>query len=107
MRDDPSSAAGPVMISVEVAYAEPQEQFLERLQLPAGRTVADAIEASGVSREFPDIDVDPDRIGIFSRKVSLNQVLEDGDRVEIYRPLQADPKEVRRAKAAADAEKAE
>jgi len=107
MRDDAPIGAGPEIITVEVAYAEPQEQFLRRLELPAGGTVADAIAASEVSSAFPDIDIDPGRVGIFSRKVSMSQVLEEGDRVEIYRPLQADPKEVRRAKAAADAEKAE
>lgn len=95
------------MVTVEVAYAEPQQQFLEQLDVPAGSVVADAIEASTVRTAFPHIEVDAARVGIFGRKVSMEQVLSSGDRVEIYRPLLADPKEVRRAKAAADAEKAQ
>lgn len=104
MADNPLSADGASVISVEVAYAEAQHQYVERLELPAGSVVADAIEASSVRKEFPLIEIHADRVGVFGRKVLMTQVLGEGDRVEIYRPLQADPKEVRRAKAAADAQ---
>jgi putative ubiquitin-RnfH superfamily antitoxin RatB of RatAB toxin-antitoxin module len=101
---DGLAAVGAPTIAVEVAYAEPQHQFVEQLELPAGSVVADAIEASSVRTEFPHIEIAADRVGIFGRKVTMNEGLSAGDRVEIYRPLQADPKEVRRAKAAADAQ---
>ena len=87
-------------IRVEVVYALPERQALLSVELPAGSTVAEAIEASGVRREFPDLEIDPEALGIFSRKVSPDQQLREGDRVEIYRPLRADPKEVRRQRAA-------
>ena len=93
-------AERPATIRVEVVYALPERQALLAVELPAGSTVAAAIEASGLRREFPELEIDPQAIGIFSRKVSLEQLLRDGDRVEIYRPLQADPKEVRRQRAA-------
>jgi putative ubiquitin-RnfH superfamily antitoxin RatB of RatAB toxin-antitoxin module len=85
---------------VEVAYATPQDQAVLRVELPAGSTVSEAIERSGIGARFPGLFVDPAAVGIFSRKVSLDQVLRNGDRVEIYRPLIADPKEVRRRRAA-------
>jgi putative ubiquitin-RnfH superfamily antitoxin RatB of RatAB toxin-antitoxin module len=88
-------------IRVEVAYALPERQALLAVELPAGSTVAEAIEASGVREQFPGMEIDPRAVGIFSRKVNLDRVLQDGDRVEIYRPLQADPKEARRQRAAA------
>lgn len=92
-------------IRVEVAYATPARQTLLTVQLPPGSTVAEAIEASGIRDRCPDIPVDPAEVGIFSRKRPLDHILQDGDRVEIYRPLRADPKEVRRQRAAETAEK--
>jgi len=86
------------MIQVEVAYAERSRQFLERVRLAAGATVADAIEACGVATAF-GIDTDPLDAGIWSRPVSRERLLRDGDRVELYRPLQVDPKEARRRRA--------
>ena len=86
-------------ISVEVVYATPDRQELVALELEQGSTVAQAIEHSGLAGKFADFDLDPARVGIFSRKVGLDHVLHDGDRVEIYRPLQADPKEARRQRA--------
>ena len=91
---------GQAMISVEVAYGIPERQAVLRVELPAGSTVAEAIERSGMRAQFPGLVVDPAVVGIFSRKVSMEQVLREGDRVEIYRPLIADPKEVRRQRAA-------
>ncbi len=87
-------------IRVEVAYGEPARQVLLVVDLPAGATLAEAIEASGIRGQFPEMEVAPDRVGIFGRKATLDQELRDGDRVEIYRPLLADPKESRRARAA-------
>ena len=88
-----------VTIQVEVAYATPAKQTLLRIEVPNGCTVAGAIERSGIRAEHPEIEAEPESVGIFSRKVSLEQGLSEGDRVEIYRPLLADPKEVRRKRA--------
>lgn len=88
-------------IRVCVACAGPDGAFLESVELPAGATVADAIERSGIRRRYPDLDIRPDRLGIFSRKTSPESVLRDGDRVEIYRALRVDPKEARRRRAEA------
>lgn len=86
-------------ITVEVVYAGPDHQLMYRLSLPAGSTVMQAIEASGVRQAVPGLLIDPSRLGIFSRKVTPDQVLNEGDRVEIYRPLTLDPKEARRRRA--------
>ena len=90
---------GPPVISVEVACGTPQKQAVLRVELPAGSTGAEAIERSGIRAQFPGLVVDPAAVGIFSRKVSMEQVLREGDRIEIYRPLIVDPKEVRRQRA--------
>jgi len=84
---------------VEVAYATPRKQAIVRLEVPNGCTVAQAIERSGIRAQFPGIKVEAGAVGIFSRKVTLEQELQEGDRVEIYRPLIADPKESRRKRA--------
>jgi len=84
-------------ISVEVVYALPERQVLRRTLLPEGSTVGDAIEASALTREFPEID--PTLVGIFGKRVRPDARLRDGDRIEFYRPLRADPKEVRRRRA--------
>ncbi|THF66437.1 RnfH family protein [Pseudothauera nasutitermitis] len=91
-------AAG--LIHVEVVYALPRRQELVRLSLPAGATVREAVEASGLLGRYPEIDVDgPSKLGIFARLVKGDAVLRDCDRVEIYRPLIADPKAVRKKRA--------
>ncbi|MBY6186332.1 RnfH family protein [Marinobacter hydrocarbonoclasticus] len=87
------------MMQVEVVYALPEQAFLRRLMVPVGSTAEAAIEASGVLERFPEIDLKAQKIGIFSRTVKLSQVLEAGERVEIYRPLIADPREVRKRRA--------
>lgn len=89
----------PGTIMVEVAYGLPDRQALLQVELPAGANLADAIEASGIREAFPELEVAADRVGIWGRKAALNQPLNDGDRVEIYRPLLVDPKEARRARA--------
>ena len=87
------------MIAVEVAYALPEKQLLLCLNVAAGTTVDEAIEQSGIRNYFEDLVIEPDGVGIFSQKVSLDQKLKSGDRVEIYRPLIADPKQIRRERA--------
>ncbi len=88
-------------ITVEVVYALPERQLLQSLQVAAGTTALEAARRSGVSEQFPGLVLDEgSRLGIFGHVVAPTQVLKDGDRVEIYRPLKADPKEVRKARAA-------
>ena len=89
----------PPTIQVEVLYALPDAQPLLHVRLAAGATVSDAIHASGVLENFTDIHLAKNKVGIFSRLVKLDEVVRDKDRVEIYRPLIADPKEVRRKRA--------
>ena len=86
-------------IAVEVAYVEPGRQFLQALSLPAGATVAAAIEASDLAHCFPALDLAAARVGVFSRPATRDTLLRAGDRVEVYRPLIANPKEVRRQRA--------
>ena len=91
----------PAMLRVEVAYALPTQQVLLQLNLPDGATVESAIMKSGVLTQFPDIDLMRNKVGIFSKVVALDTLLRDRDRIEIYRPLIADPKEIRRQRASA------
>ena len=86
-------------INVEVVYALPTQQPLLQVRLAEGATVEDAIRASGVLDAFPEIDLAKNKVGIFSKLVKLDEKVRDKDRVEIYRPLIADPKEVRRKRA--------
>lgn len=86
-------------IGVEVVYALPMRQVLLRVSLSKGGTVEDAIRASGLMDAFPEIDLSKNKVGIFSKLVKLDETVRDKDRVEIYRPLIADPKEVRRKRA--------
>lgn len=86
-------------IAVSLVCAEPERVFNVDLILPDGATVADAIAESGIRKAWPDVEIREDRVGIFARKASLDTMLRDGDRVEIYRPLKIDPKEARRLRA--------
>ncbi|CNI11746.1 Uncharacterised protein family (UPF0125) [Yersinia massiliensis] len=86
-------------IRVEVVYALPERQYLRSISLVAGSTVEDAINASGLLELRSDIDLTKNKVGVYSRPVKLSDKLNDGDRVEIYRPLLADPKELRRQRA--------
>ncbi|UXY14056.1 RnfH family protein [Chitiniphilus purpureus] len=88
------------LVQVEVVYAQARVQRLVPLTLPGGSTAGHAIQASGLLADFPEIDLARNAIGIFSRPCRLDTVLRDGDRVEIYRPLIADPKEARRQRVA-------
>jgi len=95
----------PAKITVEVAYALPEKQYLRRVTLEAGATVEQAINASGLLALRTDIDLAKNKVGVYSRLVKLTDALSDGDRVEIYRPLIADPKELRRQRAEKAAKK--
>ncbi|MDX7999336.1 RnfH family protein [Xenorhabdus sp. Reich] len=86
-------------INIEVVYALPERQYLYNVKLPQGATVEQAIAESGLLTLRNDIDLTKNKIGIYSRPAKLTDVLEEGDRVEIYRPLVADPKEMRRKRA--------
>ncbi|MCS3602958.1 putative ubiquitin-RnfH superfamily antitoxin RatB of RatAB toxin-antitoxin module [Buttiauxella sp. BIGb0471] len=92
-------------IKVEVVYALPEKQYLLKVRLAQGSTVEQAIAASGILELRTDIDLTKNKVGIFSRPVKLTDTLNDGDRVEIYRPLIADPKELRRQRAEKAAQK--
>ena len=86
-------------IPIEVAYALPEQQVIIPLQVKEGTTAIQAIELSGILEQFKDIDITNSKIGIFSKVTEPNTVLREKDRVEIYRPLIADPKESRRKRA--------
>lgn len=86
-------------IPVEVAYALPAQQIILKLQVEEGVSVEQGIMASGILQKFPEIDLAQNKIGIFGKLVKPDTILRERDRVEIYRPLFADPKEVRRQRA--------
>ena len=86
-------------ISIEVVYALPHEQILLKLQMPQHTTVAEAIKLSGVMEKYPDVGLDKNKFGIYGKLTRADTVLRDKDRIEVYRPLLADPKEVRRKRA--------
>ena len=86
-------------IHVEVVLAMPERQELIALEIATGSTVADAITQSGLVEIFEGFELDLAKVGIFGQKIDSEQVLRDGDRVEIYRPLIADPKDARRRNA--------
>lgn len=87
-------------ITVEVVYARPGEQALEQLSVAADSTVEAVIRRSGLLERYPEIDLASNKVGIFGKATALTGCLKDGDRVEIYRPLLADPKEARKQRAA-------
>jgi len=88
-------------LTVEVVYALPAKQPLVTLSLPPGSTLRQAIEASGLLQKHPEIDLAKNKVGVFAKLSKLDALLHDRNRVEIYRPLIADPKEVRKQRAAA------
>jgi putative ubiquitin-RnfH superfamily antitoxin RatB of RatAB toxin-antitoxin module len=92
-------AAGPRLLNVEVTYALPEQQVLVALEVEEGTTVGEAIERSGIPARFPEARVAGGNVGIFGRPVALDAAVREGDRVEIYRPLIADPKQARRERA--------
>jgi putative ubiquitin-RnfH superfamily antitoxin RatB of RatAB toxin-antitoxin module len=82
--------------NIQVSYARDTVQFLRALQVPAGTTIEQAIAISGVLQEVPEVDLSAMQVGIYAKKKTLDTVLREHDRVEIYRPLIADPKNARR-----------
>lgn len=86
-------------ITIEVVYGTPTKQSLLQVVVEAGHTVEEAIVASGIAKRFPEIDLKVNKVGIWNRTCKLSDEPVDGDRIEIYRPLIADPKEVRRLRA--------
>ena len=86
-------------IRVEVCYALPERQWLLTLSVPASASAADAVERSGLAAKVPGGLPEPLQLGIWNKAATADSALRDGDRVEIYRPLIADPKEARRARA--------
>lgn len=91
--------AGSNQISIEVAYALPNEQVILSLDVENGTTIEQAIKQSAVLEKYPQIDLEKDKVGIFGKTQQLDTVLQARDRVEIYRPITCDPKEVRRQRA--------
>ncbi|QYG08110.1 RnfH family protein [Janthinobacterium sp. PAMC25594] len=86
-------------IKVQVCYALPDSSFLRSLSVPAGATIEQAVARSGLLQAIPGIDLASNMVGIYGKRKPLDTVLHEHDRVEVYRPLQADPKEARRRRA--------
>lgn len=86
-------------MTIEVVYGTPNKQVLLKVVIDPQQAVEQAITASGILRRFPEINLSENKVGIWNRTCRLNDVLREGDRIEIYRPLIADPKEVRRLRA--------
>ncbi|WP_215409504.1 RnfH family protein [Janthinobacterium sp. JC611] len=86
-------------IAVQVCYALPDSAFLRSLRVPAGTTIEQAVMRSGLLQKIPGIDLAISMVGIYGKRKPLDTVLREHDRVEVYRPLQADPKEARRRRA--------
>ena len=87
-------------INVEVAYALPEKQIIRAVNVDVGTTAGAAIVQSGIMMDFPELELEEAKIGVFGKATAMTTVLNEGDRVEIYRRLIADPKEVRRKRAA-------
>jgi len=102
--DSNNSSANEVVetneIKVEVAYARPEQQVILEIMAEPGTTIEQAINQSGVLEQFPEIDLSVNKVGIFGKLSKKTLELKEGDRIEIYRPLIADPKEVRRKREA-------
>ena len=86
-------------INIEVVYALPHEQTLLKVKVPQNSTVAEGVRLSGILDKYPDIDLTKNKLGIYGKLSKADAILRDKDRIEIYRPLIADPKEIRRQRA--------
>jgi len=95
----PSKIKIKIKIKVEVVYGTPTEQELLLIAVDEGQNVEQVINASGILNTFPEIDLTVNKVGIWNRTAKLKDVIQDLDRIEIYRPLIADPKEVRKRRA--------
>ena len=89
-------------MNVGVCYAEAERQLWLRLEVPDGSTVQDAIELSGVLKQYPEIDLQKQKVGIFGKLTKLENPVKEGDRVEIYRQITCDPSQVKRRRIEAD-----
>lgn len=89
-------------MKIGVCYAEPDRQIWIRLEVHPGCSVQEAIEQSGILKRFPEFDLTKQKVGIFGKIVSLDSPVRDGDRIELYRPIVADPKTVKRRRAKAE-----
>jgi putative ubiquitin-RnfH superfamily antitoxin RatB of RatAB toxin-antitoxin module len=87
-------------IAVEITYALPEKQTLYSFEVPVGTSLNKAIELSGIKAIHPELDLDAMKVGIFGKIASRERILEEKDRIELYRPLFADPKEIRKQRAA-------
>ncbi|MBK1708821.1 MULTISPECIES: RnfH family protein [Marichromatium] len=87
-------------LQVSVAYVGEQGQMLRAIEVARGTRLEEALHQSGVLERFPEIDLARNKVGVFGKLAKLDQALEDGDRIEIYRPLIADPKAARKRRAA-------
>ena len=94
-------------INIEIAYALPDRYYLKSFTVDEGTMIQTAILQSGILQQFTEIDLRENKVGIYSRPAKLTDQLKDGDRIEIYRPLLADPKEIRRKRAAEQAKAAQ
>ncbi len=90
----------PNKILVEVVYALPEEQTLLAFEVNEGITAQEVIDQSGILQQYPEIDLEKQKVGLFSKIIKLDHRVRARDRIEIYRPLIADPKEVRKKRAA-------
>lgn len=90
----------PEYCAIEVAYARPDRQWLLPLRVPAGTTVRAAVQASSLATDCPELDLQRCPLGIWGRRARDDRPVQDGDRVEVYRPLQNDPRAARRQAAA-------
>ena len=97
---DEASLPGNEWVSVQLVYAQPDQVWSVKLTLQVGTTVAQALQASGFYQQFPQIQPESLRVGIFGRECSVQQGVNAEDRIEIYRPLVFDPMESRRRRAA-------
>ncbi len=87
-------------LQIEVAYATPARQLILELEVAPGTSAREAVRLSGIADQFPEIKIDASPLGVFGKQIDDDYELCDGDRIEIYRPLIADPKEIRRQRAA-------
>ncbi len=83
-------------MKISVVYALPHRQVLLTAEVPEGATIREAIDRSGILQQCPGIDLSKQKVGVFHKISTLETVLADGDRIEIYRPITVDPKLVRR-----------
>lgn len=100
MSSDEKGSVAKSRFQVEVAYALPEQQVLLPVEVEEGATLRDALQRSGILEQFPEIDLEKGKFGLFGKLSKLDKVLREKDRIEIYRQLIADPKEVRKKRAA-------